>query len=113
MASCELGFASHCTIWSTTKLQRCESDILCRLDKCSCVVAIPYGALASVVNGTSGTVVVAKLNDDVVSSFAEVGDFDKTFTNWKVAIPAGKVVQISIADSKDDEAWSGNVRAVV
>jgi hypothetical protein len=61
--------------------------------------------------GTKGpyNVILVDAAEPCGEPLAEVGDFDKTFTNWKVAIPAGKVVQISIADSKDDEAWSGNI----
>ncbi|KAF6759934.1 hypothetical protein DFP72DRAFT_806177 [Ephemerocybe angulata] len=42
---------------------------------------------------------------------AEIGDFaDGTSkTTWKVTIPAGTVVQLSIADANDNEAWSGNL----
>ncbi|TEB27009.1 hypothetical protein FA13DRAFT_1756107 [Coprinellus micaceus] len=61
--------------------------------------------------GTTGpyNVILVDAAEPCGEPLAEVGDFDKTFVNWKVAIPAGKVVQISIADSKDDEAWSGNI----
>lgn len=40
---------------------------------------------------------------------AEIGDFTATYTEWKVTLPAGTVVQLSVADKDDNEAWSGNI----
>jgi hypothetical protein len=40
------------------------------------------------------------------NSSVEIGDFDGTFTNWVVALPAGKQVVLSLVDAQDNEAWS-------
>jgi len=42
-------------------------------------------------------------------ALAEVGEFNKTWTDWTVNIAAGTVVQISLVDADDDEAWSRNI----
>ena len=40
---------------------------------------------------------------------ADLGDFDKTFMEWKVTLKAGTQVQLSVVDANDDEAWSNTV----
>ncbi|KIK10056.1 hypothetical protein K443DRAFT_670691 [Laccaria amethystina LaAM-08-1] len=42
-------------------------------------------------------------------ALVEIGDFDGTFTNWVVALPAGKQVVLSLVDAQDNEAWSKTI----
>ncbi|KAH6909118.1 hypothetical protein BKA70DRAFT_225471 [Coprinopsis sp. MPI-PUGE-AT-0042] len=39
----------------------------------------------------------------------DLGDITQTFFDWKVDVPAGTVVELSVADSGDAEAWTGNI----
>jgi hypothetical protein len=59
-------------------------------------------------DGPYNAIVVAAANP-CGDALADLGDFNTTITKWTVTIPAGTVVQVSIVDSKDDEAWSGNI----
>jgi len=58
--------------------------------------------------GPYNGIVVAAANP-CGDALADLGDFTTTLTKWNVTIPAGTLVQISIVDSEDDEAWSGNI----
>jgi hypothetical protein len=42
-------------------------------------------------------------------ALAEVGEFTKTWVDWTVNVAAGTIVQISLVDANDDEAWSRNI----
>ena len=52
----------------------------------------------------------SRANTDRFANSVEIGDFEGSSIQWKATIPAGTIVQISVADSSDDEAWSKNVR---
>ncbi|KAJ3500388.1 hypothetical protein NLJ89_g9820 [Agrocybe chaxingu] len=51
--------------------------------------------------------IVVKASEPCGDALVEVGDFTKTFIDWKTTIPAGTEVQLSLVDADDDEAWSG------
>ena len=42
-------------------------------------------------------------------SSVDLGDIQATLTNWKVNLPAGTEVVLSVIDAKDQEAWSKKV----
>jgi hypothetical protein len=54
-------------------------------------------------------VIVVAAANPCGDALADLGDFNTTITKWKVTIPAGTVVQVSVVDSKEEEAWSGNI----
>ncbi|TFK20712.1 hypothetical protein FA15DRAFT_707842 [Coprinopsis marcescibilis] len=39
----------------------------------------------------------------------DIGDLTESFIDWQVNIPAGTVVQLSVADSGDAESWTRNL----
>lgn len=39
----------------------------------------------------------------------DIGDFTTTTTNWKVSVPAGQSVRISVIDKNGEENWSNPV----
>ncbi|CAA7267168.1 unnamed protein product [Cyclocybe aegerita] len=53
--------------------------------------------------------IVVKASEPCGDALVEVGDFTKTFIDWKTTIPAGTEVQLSLVDADDDEAWSGKI----
>ncbi|KAJ2914055.1 hypothetical protein MD484_g6354, partial [Candolleomyces efflorescens] len=54
-------------------------------------------------------VIVVSANDPCGEPLVEIGDFEGSSIQWKTIIPADTIVQVSIADASDDEAWSGNI----
>ncbi|EFI27909.1 hypothetical protein CC1G_14400 [Coprinopsis cinerea okayama7 len=53
--------------------------------------------------------IVVDANEPCGEPLAEIGDFTTTYVDWEVAIPAGTVIQYSVADAEDTEAWSANI----
>ncbi|KIM39750.1 hypothetical protein M413DRAFT_181509 [Hebeloma cylindrosporum] len=53
--------------------------------------------------------IVVKASDPCGNALAEVGDFDKTFTEWTPKLKAGTKVQLSLVDANDEEAWSQTI----
>ncbi|RXW21265.1 hypothetical protein EST38_g4591 [Candolleomyces aberdarensis] len=54
-------------------------------------------------------VIAVSAADPCGEPLVEIGDFEGSSIQWKATIPAGTIVQISIADASDDEAWSKNI----
>lgn len=54
-------------------------------------------------------VIAVAAKDPCGEPLVDIGDFTKTFVEWKVTLPAGTKVQLSVADSDDQEAWTGNI----
>ena len=54
-------------------------------------------------------VIVVDANEPCGEPLKDLGDIDQTFFRWAVDLPAGTVVQLSVADSGDEEAWTGNI----
>jgi hypothetical protein len=53
--------------------------------------------------------IVVKASDPCGDALVEIGDFDKTFTEWTAKVPAGTHVQLSLVDANDEEAWSKTI----
>ncbi|KAJ2926933.1 hypothetical protein H1R20_g10170, partial [Candolleomyces eurysporus] len=54
-------------------------------------------------------VIAVSAADPCGEPLVEIGDFEGSSIQWKATIPAGTIVQISVADASDDEAWSKNI----
>lgn len=59
-------------------------------------------------NGPYNLIIVNATNP-CGDSVADLGDHDGTKISWKVALPAGFQVQLSLEDKNGDEAWSGTI----
>jgi len=53
--------------------------------------------------------IVVDAADPCGEPLIEVGDFENSSIQWKAVLPAGTIVQLSVADKNDDEAWSANI----
>ncbi|KAF8905047.1 hypothetical protein CPB84DRAFT_1677056 [Gymnopilus junonius] len=50
--------------------------------------------------------IVVKASDPCGDALVNVGDFNKTAISWTASIAAGTIVQLSLLDAEDNEAWS-------
>jgi hypothetical protein len=55
------------------------------------------------------SLMVVNASDPCGDALVDIGNFDKTFTDWKVTLPAGSKIQLSIVDADDDEGWSKTI----
>jgi hypothetical protein len=53
--------------------------------------------------------IIVKPEDPCGDPILDLGDHDGTVLNWKVTLPAGIEVQLSLEDKDGDEAWSGKI----
>jgi len=53
--------------------------------------------------------IIVPAADPCGNALADLGDHDGTSMTYKVAIPAGTQVQLSLQDAAGDEAWSGTI----
>ncbi|KAH9481415.1 hypothetical protein JR316_0005941 [Psilocybe cubensis] len=53
--------------------------------------------------------IIVKASDPCGDALVDLGDFNKTFLDWPAKIKAGTVVQLSLVDANDQEAWSKNI----
>jgi hypothetical protein len=53
--------------------------------------------------------IVVPASDPCGDALVNVGDFTTTDISWTTTIPAGTVVQLSLLDADDNEAWSNNI----
>lgn len=53
--------------------------------------------------------IIVNATDPCGDSVADLGDHDGTKITWKVALPAGYKVQLSLEDADGEEAWSGDI----
>jgi hypothetical protein len=53
--------------------------------------------------------IIVKPDDPCGDAILDLGDHDGTVLNWKVTLPAGLKVQLSLEDADGDEAWSGPI----
>ncbi|KAG9224660.1 hypothetical protein PLEOSDRAFT_1113794 [Pleurotus ostreatus PC15] len=54
-------------------------------------------------------ILITKASDPCGDALADLGDFDSTTGAWKVALPAGIKVQLSIEDVDGEEAWTETI----
>jgi hypothetical protein len=54
-------------------------------------------------------VLVVPANDPCNGVLADLGDHDNDSLEWVASLPAGTIVQLSLQDSKEDEAWSSAI----
>jgi len=53
--------------------------------------------------------IVVKASDPCGDALVNVGDFNTTAISWTTTIPSGTIVQLSLLDADDNEAWSNNI----
>ncbi|KAJ8521932.1 hypothetical protein ONZ45_g1451 [Pleurotus djamor] len=51
-------------------------------------------------------ILITKDDEPCGDALADLGDFNGTVGKWKVALPAGSKVQLSIEDADGEEAWT-------
>ncbi|KAF9490378.1 hypothetical protein BDN71DRAFT_1484518 [Pleurotus eryngii] len=54
-------------------------------------------------------ILITRASDPCGDALADLGDFDSTNGAWKVALPAGIKVQLSIEDADGEEAWTETI----
>ncbi|KAF9524857.1 hypothetical protein CPB83DRAFT_797346 [Crepidotus variabilis] len=55
------------------------------------------------------TLLAVKSTDPCGDALVDIGDFATTLTKWKVNVPSGTKIILSVTDSEDNEAWSNEL----
>lgn len=58
----------------------------------------------------SYNLIIVNASNPCGDALADLGDHEGTKISWKVALPAGLEVQLSLEDSNGDEAWSQTIK---